>query len=120
MIMIVLKVRFSKAPIFARRNQKNGIKASMNVQVISKLINSLPILLTPFNLSFLDVHMIKGTKTPSKGKNINDSADKFRKIKYPMSSFIVQSINSSGLIFKAFDILLIVSPVGLLSPFSIR
>ncbi len=89
-------------------------------QVIWKLITPFATLLISFILSFFDTHIIIGTMMPRIGKNINVRADKFNNFKKPVSSFIVQSISSSGLTFSASAILLNVSPVGSVSPFSIR
>ena len=61
-----------------------------------------------------------GTKIPGIGKNRNVSAERFRNIKYLLSSFITQSINSSGFTFNALDNRLSESPDGFVSPFSIR
>ena len=117
---IILRVRFCKIPIFAMRNHKKGMKNKSNVQVISKLIRSFPNLLIFLILPFLEVHNMNGTKIPSKGKNRKVRAERFRNVKYFLSSFIDQSINSSGFKFNAFDNRLSDSPVGFVSPFSIR
>ena len=72
-----------------------------------------------FILSFFEVQIINGINTPSNGNAINPSCDKFNSNKALLSSIICQSINSLGVTFKALDNLLIESPVGWVSPFSI-
>jgi hypothetical protein len=116
----LLRVKLSSIPIFEKRNHKKGIENRSNVQVISKLIRSFPNLLMFLIFPFRDVHNINGIKIPSSGKNRKVRADRFRNVKYLLSSFIDQSINSSGFTFNAFDNRLSDSPVGFVSPFSIR
>ena len=72
-----------------------------------------------FILSFFEVQIINGINIPSNGNAINPSCDKFNSNKALLSSIICQSINSLGVTFKALDNLLIESPVGWVSLFSI-
>ena len=115
----ILRVRFSRTPIFDKRYNKIGMKNRNNVQVISKLIRSLPNLLMFLIFPFLDVHRMNGIKIPRRGKNRKVRAERLRNVKYLLSSFMDQSINSSGFKFNAFDSRLSDSPVGFVSPFSI-
>ncbi|KOY53100.1 hypothetical protein I602_2660 [Polaribacter dokdonensis DSW-5] len=115
----VLNVIWSVSPIFDMMKNTRGIKNNSMVHVISKLIKSLPSLSLFFILPFFDVQSINGIKIPNNGKNRNVNADKLRYIKYFLSSFTDQSINSSGITFKAFAKRFNDSPVGLDSPFSI-
>ena len=102
-VKIRLKVMLSISPIFVPRNNKKGIKTRIIVHTISNLIKSFPNLLMFLILSFFDAQNMNGTKMPSKGKNIKVRAERFKRIKYLLFSFMDQSTNSSRFTFKALD-----------------